>query len=61
MSVLQKAAALSSALSRAREEERGRRRTFLASYGQHFVTTLFPELQAKTPELTVSVPHPSVS
>jgi len=51
----QKADVLKYTLGRACEEERERRREFLASCRQHFITTLFPDLHGKAPELTVSV------
>lgn len=43
-----------SRLQRAREEEKKLRKLFQSSHGQHFVTTLFPELQDRVPEITVS-------
>ena len=44
-----------SRLQKAREEEKRLRKSFHSSHGVHFVTTLFPELQDRVPDITVSV------
>ncbi len=43
-----------SRLQRAREEEKRLRKSFYSNHGVHFVTTLFPELQDRVPDITVS-------
>lgn len=42
-----------SRLHRAREEEKKLRKSFQSSHGVHFVTSLFPELQDRVPDITV--------
>lgn len=44
----------SSCLRKARDEEKRLRKSFHSSHGLHFVTTLFPELQERVPDITVS-------
>jgi DNA-binding transcriptional LysR family regulator len=44
-----------SRLHRARQEEKRLRRSFQSSSGSHFVTTLFPELQDRLPDITVII------
>ena len=41
-------------LKQAREEEKQLRRSFVSNYGQHFISTLFPELVERVPDVSVS-------
>ena len=52
--VKQKTGEVSSLLKRARQEEKLQRKTFFENFGQHFILTLFPELQDRVPDITVS-------
>ena len=51
----QKTGEVSLLLRRAREEEKMLRKSFVNICGQHFLLTLFPELQDRVPDITVSV------
>ena len=51
----QKTGEVSLLLRRAREEEKMLRKSFVNVCGQHFLLTLFPELQDRVPDITVSV------
>ena len=43
----------SSCLQKSRDEEKQLRKNFQSNYGVHFVTTLFPELQDRVPDVSV--------
>ena len=53
--ISQKTGEVSSLLKRARQEEKLQRKTFFENFGQHFILTLFPELQDRVPTFTVSL------
>jgi len=44
----------SARLQKAREEEKDLRKKFASQHGMHFVTSLFPELQDRVPDISVS-------
>lgn len=48
-------------LRQAREEEKQLRRSFVSNYGHHFISTLFPELMQRVPDISVSQPEDSVN
>ena len=53
---MQRAEEVSIFLKQAREEEKQLRRSFVSNYGQHFISTLFPELVERVPDVSVSCP-----